>query len=97
MHCLGLPFYAGWGLTQDHGQGTPRRTAQPDVTALVHAALIDYPRYFDAETGLACPPEVTLERLSSQAPSVSRHATRRHKAVAAVQYRLRGLAHLWRG
>ncbi len=96
VHCLGMPFYAGWGLTNDHGQSASRRTARPDLTALVHATLIDYPRYFDAQTGLACPPEVTLERLSSGALAVSRHATRRHKAVAAVQYRLRGLAHLWR-
>ncbi|MEM9642964.1 MAG: capsular polysaccharide biosynthesis protein [Pseudomonadota bacterium] len=97
VHCLGMPFYAGWGLTEDHGASVPRRRARPDLTALVHATLIAYPRYFDAETGLACPPEVTLERLSQGARSVSRHATRRHKVVAAAQYRLRNLAHLWRG
>lgn len=96
VHCFGTPFYAGWGLTQDHAAPCPRRTARPDLTALVHASLIAYPRYFDAETGLACSPEVILERLSSRAGSVSRHATKRHKLVAALQYRLRRLAPLWR-
>ncbi|MEM9778492.1 MAG: capsular polysaccharide biosynthesis protein [Pseudomonadota bacterium] len=96
VHCLGMPFYAGWGLTEDHAQEALRRRARPDLTGLVHATLIDYPRYFDAQTGLACPPEVTLERLSRGAASVSQQATRRHKAVAAVQYRLRRFAHLWR-
>lgn len=96
VHCFGTPFYAGWGLTQDHSAPCPRRTARPDLTALVHASLIVYPRYFDAETALACSPEVILERLSSRAGSVSRHATKRHKLVATLQYRLRGLAPLWR-
>jgi len=96
VHCFGTPFYAGWGLTQDHAAPCPRRTARPDLSALVHASLIAYPRYFDAETGLACAPEVILERLSSRAGSVSRHATNRHKLVAALQYRLRRLAPLWR-
>ncbi|WP_325063042.1 capsular polysaccharide biosynthesis protein [Halovulum marinum] len=96
VHCFGTPFYAGWGLTRDHAAPCPRRVARPDLTALVHAALIAYPRYFDAETGLACAPEVILSRLSARAGSVSRHATRRHKLVAGLQYRLRGLAPLWR-
>ncbi|NNU81515.1 capsular polysaccharide biosynthesis protein [Halovulum dunhuangense] len=96
VHCLGMPFYAGWGLTEDHGQTHPRRSARPDLAALVHAALIAYPRYFDAETGLACAPEVILERLSAGQGAVSRQATRRHRIVAALQYRLRGLAPLWR-
>jgi len=96
VHCLGMPFYAGWGLTQDHGQSHPRRTARPDLDALVHAALVDYPRYFDARTGLACPAEVILDRLAERGGSVTRQATLRHKWVAVAQYRLRRLAPLWR-
>jgi len=94
VHCLGMPFYAGWGLTEDHGQVAPRRVAGPDLTALIHATLIAYPRYFDAVTGLACPPEVILDRLAGG--GVSRPATVRHKLVAAAQYRLRHFAKLWR-
>jgi len=97
VHCLGTPFYAGWGLTTDHAPAVLRRVARPDPEALTHAALIDYPRYFDAATGRAATPELILERLSARAPSVSRHTSRGAKWLAAVQYRLRRFAPLWRG
>lgn len=62
--CLGMPFYAGWGLTHDFTQAPARRKARPSLNALIHAVLIDYPRYFDPVTGLACPVEVVVERLT---------------------------------
>jgi capsular polysaccharide export protein len=65
--CLGQPFYAGWGLTDDRARPIPRRQARPDIIALAHAALIAYPRYLDPVTGLACPVEVALERLETDA------------------------------
>ncbi|MBT8412092.1 MAG: capsular polysaccharide biosynthesis protein, partial [Octadecabacter sp.] len=52
---VGAPFYAGWGLTTDLGHTPDRRTARPSLAALVHAALITYPRYFDPVTRLPCP------------------------------------------
>ncbi|WP_343115942.1 capsular polysaccharide biosynthesis protein [Ostreiculturibacter nitratireducens] len=61
--CLGAPFYAGWGLTRDLGPVPARRQARPSLAALVHAALIAYPRYLDPVSGLPCPPEVIVERL----------------------------------
>ena len=61
---LGAPFYAGWGLTSDLGTVPARRGARPSVLGLAHAALIDYPRYLDPATGLPCPPEVALLRLT---------------------------------
>ena len=63
--CLGNPFYAGWGLTDDRAMPVTRRTALPDITALAHAVLIDYPRYFDPKTGLPCPVEVVIDRLAT--------------------------------
>ena len=62
---LGAPFYAGWGLTRDLGEAPNRRRARPSLNGLVHAALIDYPRYRDPITGLPCPVEVIVERLAS--------------------------------
>ncbi|WP_296372360.1 capsular polysaccharide biosynthesis protein, partial [Yoonia sp.] len=56
--CLGMPFYAGWGLTDDRAMPITRRRATIDLVALVHAALIAYPRYYDPVTGLPCPVEV---------------------------------------
>ncbi len=61
----GAPFYAGWGLTRDLGHTPPRRTAKPTLAGLVHAALIDYPRYCDPVTGMACPVEVIIDRLAT--------------------------------
>ena len=62
--CLGMPFYAGWGLTRDLFPQPERRRARPTLAALVHAALIAYPRYVDPVSGLPCPPEVIVERLA---------------------------------
>ncbi len=62
---LGAPFYAGWGLTEDHGDVPPRRRARVTLEGLVHAALIDYPRYRDPVSGLPCPVEVVVERLAT--------------------------------
>lgn len=61
---LGAPFYAGWGLTRDLGPIPARRLARPDLLHFAHAALIAYPRYFDPESGLPCPPEIAVERLA---------------------------------
>ena len=65
--CYGTPFYAGWSLTQDLGATVDRRVARPSLDALVHAALIAYPRYFDPTSGLACPVEVMVDRLEKGA------------------------------
>ncbi|MGC1429471.1 MAG: capsular polysaccharide biosynthesis protein [Albidovulum sp.] len=62
--CLGLPFYAGWGLTRDLFPAPTRRTARPDLAALVHATLIAYPRYVDPVSQLPCPVEVIVDRLA---------------------------------
>jgi len=54
VHCFGMPFYAGWGLTADRKPRPARRQNVP-LTVLVAAAYLDYCRYYDfdrdAETG----------------------------------------------
>jgi capsular polysaccharide export protein len=60
----GVPFYAGWGLTHDVGPVPVRRTAQRTVEELVAATLLLYPRYLDPVTGLPCPAEIVVARLS---------------------------------
>lgn len=60
----GVPFYAGWGLTRDLGPVPGRRTKRRSLNELVAAVLLLYPRYLDPETGLPCPPEVLIRRLS---------------------------------
>ncbi len=61
----GAPFYAGWGLTNDLGLVPQRRTAKRTLDEVVAAALILYPRYLDPVTGLPCPAETVVDRLSS--------------------------------
>ncbi|OYX79169.1 MAG: hypothetical protein B7Y82_00050 [Sphingomonadales bacterium 32-65-25] len=77
----GVPFYAGWGLTTDRGPVPARRTAKRTLDELVAAAYLLYPRYLDPETGLPCPPEVLVQRLTSGAPSLDTAAS----AVVAVR------------
>ncbi len=93
--CLGVPFYAGWGLTTDLGPVPARRLAlpRPTLASLAHAILIAYPRYLDPVTGLPCPPEVAVERLASgagPAPAV------RLRWLAKAQGWLAGHSRLWR-
>ena len=89
----GAPFYAGWGLTQDLGNVPPRRRAEVSLAGLVHATLIDYPRYFDPKTGLACPVEVAVKRLAEgDVP----HPTSLNRLISKMQGAFASYAHLWR-
>lgn len=81
VRTFGMPFYAGWGLTQDQLLAPERRRslsasglANADQTSpttitleqLVHAALVAYPRYIDPETGLRCEVERVIEWMGLQ-------------------------------
>ena len=61
----GLPFYAGWGLTDD-ALAAPRRGRVLTLDELVAVALILYPRYVDPDTGLPCPVETIVRRLAER-------------------------------
>ena len=91
--CLGMPFYAGWGLTRDLVPAPARRTARPVLQGLIHAALIAYPRYHDPVSGLPCPPEVAVERLADPALATRGPGLR---MLAKLQGWLAGHAWLWR-
>lgn len=62
--CHGLPFYAGWGLTEDR-MSCPRRTRRLTAAELVHGALIAYPRYFNYERDCFVEPEQAVEQLAA--------------------------------
>jgi capsular polysaccharide export protein len=90
---LGAPFYAGWGLTRDLGDVPPRRRTDVSLAGLVHASLIDYPRYLDPVTGLPCPVEVVIDRIASGAlppPGPGNRLLSKLQGLFASQ------AHLWR-
>ena len=91
--CLGMPFYAGWGLTDDRSRPITRRSALPDLVSLVHATLIDYPRYFDPVTGEPCPVEVVVDRLASGSLP---HPGPFNRSLAKLQGLFASYAWLWR-
>jgi capsular polysaccharide export protein len=65
VRTFGMPFYAGWGLTLDE-RPAPSRRRPVCLEQLLHAALVEYPRYVDPESGEACEPEVVLAWLGLQ-------------------------------
>ena len=89
----GAPFYAGWGLTRDIGRVPARRSTRPSLEGLVHAALIDYPRYYDPITRLPCPVETVIERLASGPLPRPGPANR---VLAKLQGAFASYASLWR-
>ena len=90
---VGVPFYAGWGLSNDLGDVPPRRRETVSLLGLVHATLIDYPRYIDPVTGLPCPVEVVVERLARGAIP---HPGWPNRALSKLQGLLASQAHFWR-
>ena len=59
---IGLPFYAGWGLT-DERQSCSRRTRVLTVDELFAGAYILYPKYYDYSLKKTLTPEESLDRL----------------------------------
>lgn len=62
---FGMPFYAGWGLTNDH-LAKPVRRENVCLEQLIYAALVAYPRYIDPETGQRCEVEQLLSWMALQ-------------------------------
>jgi len=91
--CLGVPFYAGWGLTRDLAQVPERRRVHIPLEGLIHAALIDYPRYFDPVSKRPCPVEVAVERLSQG--DIPRPGAL-HRIIAKLQGVFASQSWLWR-
>lgn len=63
----GLPFYAGWGLTEDYVEEIPYRSRTVSLDALVAAALILYPVYWDWHLKTFTTPEATVMKLAPYA------------------------------
>jgi capsular polysaccharide export protein len=59
----GVPFYAGWGLTDDRC-AVPRRTRKVTVEMLAAATLILYPFYIHPLSAMPCTPEELVEEIA---------------------------------
>ncbi|WP_163922566.1 capsular polysaccharide biosynthesis protein [Photobacterium sp. Alg240-V54] len=53
VYCFGMPFYAGWGLTQDQQQ-VDRRNLSRSLEQVFAAAYFQYARYVDPILGQRC-------------------------------------------
>ncbi|WP_237057858.1 capsular polysaccharide biosynthesis protein [Microbulbifer sediminum] len=65
VHCYGLPFYAGWGLTEDR-QPCERRGVSRSLEQVFCAAYLHYSRYINPYTGERCALEDTIALLAEQ-------------------------------
>jgi capsular polysaccharide export protein len=63
--CFGVPFYAGWGLTDDRIQA-PRRRKKLSLDQLVAGALLIFPRYINPESLEPCVAEDVIDHLALQ-------------------------------
>ena len=72
VSCFGVPFYSGWGLTDDR-LTCPRRIRKRSLDELVAAALILYPRYLDAFSGERVQVEAVIEHLALQRQMFARN------------------------
>jgi capsular polysaccharide export protein len=64
----GLPFYAGWGLTNDRlAFPEGRRTRRLSLEELVAGTLVLYPRYLHPRTSAFTTPEYIVRQLAEQA------------------------------
>lgn len=65
VHCFGLPFYSGWGLTQDLQQCS-RRGQSRTLEQVFAAAYLRYCRYINPYTGKRCSLEDTIRLIAEQ-------------------------------
>ncbi len=65
VSCFGLPFYAGWGLTNDFLQ-CKRRGACRSLEQVFAAAYLLYCLYINPYTGLRCELEDTINLINDQ-------------------------------
>ncbi len=65
VRCFGMPFYAGWGLTED-ALACERRTRKCSLDEVFAAAYLKYARYVDPISGKACEIERIIDLLSDR-------------------------------
>ncbi|WP_298607910.1 hypothetical protein [uncultured Thiothrix sp.] len=68
--CFGVPFYAGWGITDDRADPNlpvfQRRKCKRSVVEVFAAAYLLYSRYLDPERAIRCELERVVEYIALQ-------------------------------
>lgn len=81
--CYGLPFYAGWGLTEDL-LPIPRRTRRLKLWELAAGTLIHYPTYIHPDTRRMIDAATAVDVLKTQ-KALQKNNTRLHRSRLAKQ------------
>lgn len=76
VYCYGLPFYAGWGLTEDL-LNIERRNKTLTLPQLIAATLIYYPLYIDPIQGKFIDTNQAINLLMQQKQQLSNHGINR--------------------
>ena len=63
VYCYGIPFYAGWGLTEDR-HSCKRRTRKISLLTLIATSLIRYPQYIHPITKMPSTPEESITQMT---------------------------------
>lgn len=65
VYTFGMPFYAGWGLTED-ALVAPQRRQSVTLQQLIYAALVSYARYWHPEKQQVCQLEELMAWMAEQ-------------------------------
>lgn len=80
LYVSGMPFYAGWGLTQDELPTPPRRDGLTHGLAqLFHAYVVEYARYVNPYDHQRLTPEEALQLLAKTRPAAVEQAREKQK------------------
>ncbi len=91
VHCWGIPFYSGWGLTIDH-MVCERRRKKRTLAELVYIALCYYPRYIHWGTRRFTTPERLIQQLACERGNSKKTHS---KSLAWLGRKRRKLMFLW--
>ncbi|WP_347879943.1 capsular biosynthesis protein [Burkholderia sp. BCC0506] len=83
VRVFGSPYYAGWGLTNDHAE-MPERIARPTLDRLFDATFLDFAGYFDPQYHRLGTLESVLDSIELQHAVAARYAEL--KQVTGVRF-----------
>ncbi len=85
VHTFGAPYYAGWGLTNDHGV-TCNRTTRPTLAALFDVVFLRLAYYLDPATHAPGSLDVLLDSIELQRSIANRFADLREVVGVRFQW-----------
>jgi capsular polysaccharide export protein len=93
----GMPFYAGWGLTDDAIHPQPWRNRPLTLNMLTAGALIRYPVYWNWRQALYTTPEAVIRLLAPAArrPLRSLGHSRTRMPTKIFRWMTNALVHIW--